>query len=256
MTRVRKTGRIAFLGAGPGDPGLLTRRALDFLAGAEHVVHDSDVDPALLALLPDGAERSPAEGTPGDVAKVLLSAARSGCAVVRISAGDPFASEDVVKEIQAVARTAVPFELVPGIPVDSGVPAYAGVPYSWQRTVADLRAGRVDDADWRALAAAPQPLVFTLPYADTGKVRAGLAGAGIAETMPVCVTVAGTTEDQRSASGTLAEVEQFADELDAADDTIVVLSIGRQVAARDKLSWWESRPLYGWRVLVPRTKQQ
>src|SRR6185369_12371141 len=144
MTRTRKSvGRISFVGAGPGDPGLLTRRAYDALLAADHVVYDRDVPEPLLAWIraeaeaaqqaeastglphvpmdarqalaseasPDPAEAmqfSPAEGVPGDVAKVLLSAARSGLRAVHLVAGDPFEHDSVVKEVQAVARTAVP----------------------------------------------------------------------------------------------------------------------------------------------------
>src|SRR5436853_1870178 len=119
MTRTRKsTGRVSFVGAGPGDAGLLTRRAFDAVTAADQVVYDRDVpDPLLEAVraqgLPD-AQFTPAEGGPGDVAKVLLSAARSGLRAVHLVAGDPFAVDSVVKEVQAVARTAVPFEVVPG----------------------------------------------------------------------------------------------------------------------------------------------
>ncbi len=133
MTRTRKTvGRISFVGAGPGDPGLLTRRAHDALRVADHVVYDRDMPEALLDWIrseatgaddegtpapepAEGAQFSPAEGVPGDVAKVLLSAARSGLRAVHLVAGDPFEHDSVVKEVQAVARTAVPFEVVPGV---------------------------------------------------------------------------------------------------------------------------------------------
>src|SRR5439155_24021559 len=110
MTRTRKSvGRIAFVGAGPGDPGLLTRRAYDALVTADHVVYDRTVPEPLLAAVRAAAgpetELSPAEGGPGDVAKVLLSAARSGLRAVRLVTGDPLGYESVVKEAQAVART-------------------------------------------------------------------------------------------------------------------------------------------------------
>src|SRR6187397_1404424 len=123
MTRTRKTvGRISFVGAGPGDPGLLTTRALEALRSADHVVHDPSLPAALLAWVKedvlgtdpdrvDAPQFSPAEGVPGDVAKVLLSAARSGLRAVHLVTGDPFEHDSVVKEVQAIARTAVPFEV-------------------------------------------------------------------------------------------------------------------------------------------------
>ncbi|MFD0822515.1 SAM-dependent methyltransferase, partial [Micromonospora zhanjiangensis] len=133
MTRTRKpAGHIAFVGAGPGDPGLLTRRAHDALVDADQVVFDRGVPEGLLdairAEARSDAQFSPAEGAPGDVAKVLLSAARSGLAAVHLVAGDPFGHDTVVKEVQAVARTAVPFEVIPGVGQAEGVASYAGVP--------------------------------------------------------------------------------------------------------------------------------
>src|SRR2546430_32472 len=109
MTRTRKaTGHISFVGAGPGDPGLLTQRALEALASADHVVFDRGIPEPLLGTVRAGAHEeaqfSPAEGASGDVAKVLLSAARSGLHAVHLVAGDPFGHESVVREVQAVSR--------------------------------------------------------------------------------------------------------------------------------------------------------
>ena len=155
--RTRKSaGRIAFVGAGPGDPGLLTRRAPDALVEADQVVYDRGVPDALLTALKAQAKAdaqfSPAEGAPGDVAKVLLSAAKSGLSAVHLVAGDPFGHDSVVKEVQAVARTAVHFEVVPGLGQAVGVATYAGVPLPGVRTVADVE--DVAALDFDALAAA------------------------------------------------------------------------------------------------------
>src|SRR5690242_17024426 len=155
MTRTRKaTGHISFVGAGPGDPGLLTQRALEALASADHVVFDRGIPEPLLATVRAGAHEeaqfSPAEGASGDVAKVLLSAARSGLHAVHLVAGDPFGHESVVREVQAVARTAVPFEVVPGIGQAAGVATYAGVPLTGVRTSADI--DDVNSVDFEALA--------------------------------------------------------------------------------------------------------
>src|SRR5206468_9218714 len=132
----------------PGDPGLLTRRAHDALVAADHVLFDRSVPEPLLAVVRTGAgpeaEFSPAEGAPGDVAKVLLSAARSGLRAVRLVAGDPLGHEAVGKEVQAVARTAVPFEVVPGVSQAARVAPYAGIPLGGVRTLVD-----VDDATTR-----------------------------------------------------------------------------------------------------------
>src|SRR2546430_13150044 len=257
MTRTRKaTGHISFVGAGPGDPGLLTQRALEALASADHVVFDRGIPEPLLGTVRAGAheeaESSPAEGASGDVAKVLLSAARSGLHAVHLVAGDPFGHESVVREVQAVARTAVPFEVVPGIGQAGGVAACAGVPLAGVRTVADVEdVGEVDYAGL-ALAAGRGAVALSVEAGDLAAVRDGLLAAGVEPGTPVSVTGDGTGDTQYTATSTV-------DSLVAASLGFagrVVLAVGAAVANRDKLSWWENRPLYGWKVLVPRTKEQ
>src|SRR3954451_9105328 len=157
MTRNRKSaGRVVFVGAGPGDPGLLTRRAYDALANADHVVYDRHVPEALLSAIRADAdpetEFSPAEGAPGDVAKILLSAAKAGRHAVHLVGGDPFSHDPVVKEVQAVARTNVPFEVVPGGGKPAGFSPYAGVPLPGVRPVADV--DDVHSLDFEPVAAA------------------------------------------------------------------------------------------------------
>src|SRR3989440_1212016 len=254
MTRTRKpTGHVSFVGAGPGDPGLLTRRALDALGSADQVVYDPGIPDALLdaarALASGEAQFSPAEGASGDVAKVLLSAARSGLHAVHLVAGDPFGHDTVVREVQAVARTAVPFEVVPGIGQAAGVATYAGVPLTGVRTVAD--ADDLSTVDFPALVAAGSTAV-SVPAGDLAGVRDGLLAAGIEPSTPVAVTGDGTGETQYTSSSTVDSMVSAA--LGFAGRGVV--SVGAAVASRDKLSWWENRPLYGWKVLVPRTKEQ
>lgn len=257
MTRTRKSaGRITFVGGGPGDPGLLSRRAVAALAGADQIIHDRGTPEPLLAAVraeakPD-AEFSPAEGAPGDVAKLLLSAARSGQNAVHLVAGDPFGREAVVKEVQAVARTAVRFEVVPGVDQAAGVASYAGVPLTGERTTVD--ADDVSKLDFDALAAAVGRGSFALAVdaGDLALVRDGLLAASVDGEAPVAVTGDGTGETQYT---TLSTVDNFVAAALGFSGR-VVLTVGAAVAQREKLSWWESRPLYGWKVLVPRTKEQ
>ncbi|HEX6967929.1 MAG TPA: uroporphyrinogen-III synthase [Micromonosporaceae bacterium] len=257
MSRTRKpAGRIAFVGAGPGDPGLLTRRAYDALVGADQVVYDRAIPASLIeAVRPNvdsDVQFSPAEGAAGDVAKVLLSAARSGLSAVRLVSGDPFGHEQVVAEVEAVARTGVPFEVVPGIGHAEGVATYAGVPMPGIRTSVE-----VDDVamlDFEALAAATArgPLALAVDAGDLAAVRDGLLAAGIDGTLPVAVTGDGTGETQYTTTSTVDNFVAAA----LGFTGRVVLTLGARVAEREKLSWWENRPLYGWKVLVPRTKEQ
>jgi uroporphyrinogen III methyltransferase/synthase len=257
MTRTRKhAGRISFVGAGPGDPGLLTRRAHEAVVGADHVVFDRALPESLLAEIRTEAradtEFSPAEGAAGDVAKVLLSAARSGLRAVHLVTGDPFSHESVVKEVQAVARTAVPFEVVPGVGQAAGVATYAGVPLTGVRTVADIEDVSTVDFDAVAAAVARGSAALAVDAGDLSTIRDGLLAAGVGGSTPVAITGDGTGETQYTTTSTVDSFVAAA----LGFSGRVVLSLGPGVAHRDKLGWWENRPLYGWRVLVPRTKEQ
>ncbi|HEY2765250.1 MAG TPA: bifunctional uroporphyrinogen-III C-methyltransferase/uroporphyrinogen-III synthase [Pseudonocardiaceae bacterium] len=249
MSRARKTtGRIAFVGAGPGDPGMLTVRAQQLLASAALLVTDPDVPADVLAVAADGAEIRPAVGEPAEVAKDLVAEGRNGRTVVRLVAGDPLTADAVVAEALAVARTTVPFEVVPGVPSGTAVPAYAGVPLGSGHTEADVRAG----VDWAALAAASGTLVLHATASHLAEAASSLVEHGLAPQTPVAVTVEGTESSQRTVDTTLAGLSSDAGELTGP----LVLTVGTAAGQRSKLSWWESRALYGWKVLVPRTKEQ
>jgi uroporphyrinogen III methyltransferase/synthase len=249
MNRAPSTpGRIAFVGSGPGDPGLLTVRARDAIAGAPLVVTDPDVAEGVLALVADGADIRPAVGEPADVAAGLIAEAAAGRQVVRLVGGDPLTADAVVAETLAVAAAGVPFDVVPGVGTGTAVPAYAGVPLGSAHVEADVRAG----LDWAALAAVPGPLVLHATAAHLLDVVTGLTEHGVAPTTPVAVTSRGTLTAQKTVQTTLAALASEGADLDGS----LVVTIGDAVAQRDRLSWWESRALYGWRVLVPRTKDQ
>jgi uroporphyrinogen III methyltransferase/synthase len=249
MTRVRKiVGRITFVGSGPGDPGLLTTSAAEVIRAAEIVVAGASVPAAITALA--GGEVRPTEGAPADTAKVLLAEARNGHSVVRLVSGDPFTDEDVVKEALAVGKTVVPFDVVPGIALGAGTAAYAGLPLGALRTEADLR--DVENADYEALATAPGTLVLTVEAADVQYVGEQLVTYGLKPDTPVAISCGGTTTGQQTVVGQLGELELTAVGMTGT----VVVTVGKAAAQREKLAWWESRPLYGWKVLVPRTKEQ
>ena len=138
MTRARKpVGRIAFVGAGPGDPGLLTMRAAQALEGASLVVTDPDVPVDVTALAVD-AEVKPAVGEPAEVAKTLVAAARTGQSVVRLVAGDVLTADPVVKELQSVARCAVLFDVIPGLSA-TAVASYSGIAVAYATTLRNSR---------------------------------------------------------------------------------------------------------------------
>ena len=249
MTRVRKVlGRVTFVGAGPGDPGLLAVHAVEALHRAEIVFAGAGVPAAITALT--AAEVRPVDAVPAETAKLLLAEARNGRAVVRLVAGDPFADDAVVKETLAVAKTVVPFEVVPGVPVTMGTAAYAGVPVGSLHTAADVR--DVSTVDFEALAHAPGTIVLAIDAADVQVLGEQLVANGLKPDTTVTVSCDGTGTGQQTVTGTLGELELAAVGMNGR----VVVAVGKAATQRDKLAWWESRPLYGWKVLVPRTKEQ
>ncbi|EID16383.1 bifunctional uroporphyrinogen-III C-methyltransferase/uroporphyrinogen-III synthase [Mycobacterium xenopi] len=288
--RKPKPGRIMFVGSGPGDPGLLTTRAASVLANAALVFTDPDVPEPVQALIgtelppvsgpaPAGAAEvteiadaartetatavvsvgpdiRPALGEPAEVAKTLIAEARSGTDVVRLVAGDPLSVDAVITEVNAVARAHLQFEIVPGLAATAAVPTYAGLPLGSAHTIADVRG----EVDWAALAAAPGPLILQATPSHLADAARTLIDYGLAESTPCVVTAAGTTCIQRSVETTLHALTDGV-ALGANDPAgpltgPLVVTIGKTVANRAKLNWWESRPLYGWTVLVPRTKDQ
>jgi uroporphyrinogen III methyltransferase/synthase len=252
MSRVCKTtGRSAFVGAGPGDAGMLTVRAQHFLSCAELLVTDPDVPADVLALAAPSAEVRPAVGEPSEVAKDLVAEAKGGRVVVRLVSGDPLTADAVVAEALAVARTSVPFEVVPGVPTGTAVPAFAGVPLGSGHTEADVRAG-VDWASLAAVSGVSGPLVLHATASHLAEAAAELVEHGLAPNTPVAITAAGTMPTQHTVETTLASLSADTGALAGP----LVVTVGAAVGQRAKLSWWESRALYGWKVLVPRTKEQ
>lgn len=224
---------------------------------------DADSDKAADATVPGGPDIRPALGEPAEVAKTLTAEARSGTDVVRLVAGDPLSVDAVITEINAVARTNVAFEIVPGLTATSAVPTYAGLPLGSSHTVADVRDPQVD---WAALAAAPGPLILQATTSHLPDAARTLIEYGLADSTPCVVTTSGTTCAQRSIESTLGGLTEPA-ALAGIDPVILpngqetsagtlVVTIGKTVNNRSKLNWWESRALYGWTVLVPRTKDQ
>ena len=252
MTRARKNvGRVTFVGAGPGDPGLLTVHAVEVVRAADVVFADAEVGAAVAELT--GAEVRAVEAVPAETAKLLLAEARNGLSVARLVAGDPFADEAAVKEALAVAKTVVPFDVVPGVPAGFGAATYAGVPYGPLRTAVDVAdASTLDARDFEAFAAAPGTLVLTVPAADVRLIGDQLVANGLKPETPVTVSCAATTTRQQTIGSTVGDLELAAVGMTGT----LVITIGKAAAQREKLAWWESRSLYGWKVLVPRTKEQ
>ncbi|NUS72211.1 MAG: bifunctional uroporphyrinogen-III C-methyltransferase/uroporphyrinogen-III synthase [Corynebacteriales bacterium] len=254
MSRRKPVGRISFVGVGPGDPGLLTRRALAAIAEAEQLFYDSSVPEQLLTAIretaPEDATFTVVDADPAEAAKNVLAGARAGTNVARLVHGDVMTNSHVAKEVQAVTKTVVPFEVLPGVNHADGVATYAGTPLGGLRTIVDVHDAAT--VDFAALPEIPGSLVITVDANDLTTVRNGLIEAGFDPANQVSITGEGTTEIQSTSVTTLESVADAAIGLFGR----LVLTFGAGVAQRGKYAWWESRALYGWKVLVPRTKEQ
>jgi uroporphyrinogen III methyltransferase / synthase len=250
-----KPGTVTFVGGGPGDPGLLTLRAIEALAAADVVVLSRPHLDAVLAHCRADVEIIDTLCTDGAASKSVIAASKSGKTVVRVFAGDPTVLCAFAEEADACSKAKLGFELVPGISAAVSVPAYAGIPVTDKK----IRAVHVVDVspegpepDWTAATGAHQTLVLLNCAGAVGKAAAALVEHGRRGDTPIAVTVSGTTTSQRTVVSTLDTVERDT----AALEGPAVAVVGEVVKLRAKLSWWESKPLFGWKVLVPRTKEQ
>ncbi|MGW2088372.1 uroporphyrinogen-III synthase [Streptomyces sp. NPDC001880] len=268
-------GHVTFLGAGPGDPGLLTLRAVEALASADVLVAEPDVlgvvrcharasvsTPELTVV----DAQSAAAGVPvlRDAVNLVMEAVRGGRRVVRAVAGDPGLDGSAGAEMLACAAAGIPFEVVPGVAHVVGVPAYAGVPLRDEQG-ADVRfvdARTASDRCWTEVGASDATAVISTTLDAVGAAAGELVSAGRKPDTPLTVTVAGTTTRQRTWTatlGTIAQVLKQAKVLPSPEGhrpVIAVVGEHSSAAQRDQLAWFESKPLFGWKVLVPRTKEQ
>lgn len=305
MTQALSTprrGTIVFVGAGPGNPDLLTVRAREVLADNAIAVTDADVSAGIREVVAEnlpvpkaiidaaeeeyerlcaeaknaGARRKPARPTAPTAADIreisvqepqdtqdtvaLLTEALDDSAaalaqgegtgnVVRLVSGNPLTSDGVKAEIAAVAAAGLEFQVVPGMSLPSTVPSFAGIALGSTYTEANVGDGTTD---WAQLAAAPQPLVLQATADDLPVIATELLAQGFDAQTPASVTVNGTTRLQRTYDTTLGLLPKLNAELPGQ----LVVTFGTGVDERTKYSWWENRPLFGWRVLVPRAKDQ
>jgi uroporphyrinogen III methyltransferase/synthase len=272
------TALLAFVGAGPGDPELLTLRAVTLLAGADVIAAEAGLlerlaphlNPA--ATLVPVAENERGElGELGDAAvsltpasrmKNLLSEVAAGRRVVRLTSGDPGLSGVVAAEAALCAKAGVVYEIVPGVAVSTAVPLYAGIPLGRSSGQGGVRIRSLADVADSAGKPGAGPLgthetlVMVGPAHLLEAAAAALAATGLAKaTTPVAVTADGSMTTQRTVVSTLARIAVEASALIAAGGEVVVV-VGAAVADRAALSWYETKPLFGWKVLVPRTKEQ
>ncbi|GAB2819990.1 bifunctional uroporphyrinogen-III C-methyltransferase/uroporphyrinogen-III synthase [Actinocorallia aurea] len=242
---------VTFVGSGPGDPGLLTLRAAEVLGKADTVVVNLSSCPKdVLALCAPGAEIVDADDR--DAAKLVLAAARTG-SVARLVSGDSGLGGRTAREAEVCAAEGVEFEIVPGVSAVTAVPQYAGIPLRDDRTrevrVIDAAGGGVD---WDAVAAGDATLVVLGADGMISEVAKGIISAGRADSTPVAYTSLGSTTEQETVVTTLNRLYAETKGMDSP----AMIIVGDVVRWREKLSWFETKALFGWRVLVPRTKEQ
>jgi uroporphyrin-III C-methyltransferase len=236
-------GVVYLVGAGPGDPRLLTLRGAEVLQRADVVVHDRLAPAALLDLAPRGAERVDAGKARGHAAisqeginRLLIDRAKRGLAVVRLKGGDPFVFGRGGEEALALAAAAVPFEVVPGVSAAVAAPAYAGIPLTHRGLAASVAVVSASlaggPADLARVATAVDTLVVLMVAERLGEVCAGLIAAGRPADEPAAVVAQATTTGQRSLAGTLAVLAE------AEVDPPATLVTGQVAALAGTLAWF------------------
>ena len=262
-------GTVYLVGGGPGDPGLVGLRAAALLATATVVAHDRLSPREALQLCRGDAEVVDVGKQPDrhplsqeQINELLVARAKAGEAVVRFKGGDPFVLARGSEEGQACAAAGVPFEVVPGITSGIAAPAYAGIPVT-HRGVAPAFAvvtGHEDptkpdtQVDYAALGRFPGTLLLYMGVGRLAEIAAALIEAGRPAATPVALVQEGTTPRQRTITGTLADIAERRDGSGLSNPAMIV--VGDVVALRDELQWFDTRPLHGVSVLVPRTRAQ
>jgi uroporphyrinogen III methyltransferase/synthase len=261
VKQTKPLGHVTFVGVGPGDPALLTIAGRDVLANADAVVVEGPEHDAFLTYCRPGVEVVDGSGAEGSRAlrvaaraRLVVKTAKSAANVVRLLTGDPFTFSSGAEEAVACKKAGIAFNVVPGVSELSAVPTYAGIPLTMKGdrevTVVDLAENKLDLTRLQP----KQTLVLLNATEVLKETVAAMIEAGFDASTPVAATVSGTTTSQTSVVGTL---ETIVTDLRAAKVTgEAVIVVGSVVEQRETLSWFETKPLFGWRILVPRTKDQ
>jgi uroporphyrinogen III methyltransferase / synthase len=262
-------GIVYLVGAGPGDPALMTLRSLELIVAADVIVHDRLIPrDALAAARPDaeliyvgkepGASSVPQDG----IEDLLIERAREGKLVVRLKGGDPFVFGRGGEEAEALAEAGIPFEVVPGITAGVAAPAYAGIPVTHRDDASavafvtgheDPEKGE-DALDYDALARFPGTLVFYMGVKALPRIAERLIAAGRNADEPAAVVARATLPDQRTVLSTLEGIADAAGEAGIKPPAVTV--VGPVAARRERIAWLEGRPLHGMRVVVTRARAQ
>jgi len=264
-----RPGVVYLVGAGPGDPGLITLRALELIAAADIVFHDRLIPAAALQSARDDAELVYVGKEPGrptipqdEIEERMIAAARRGQSVVRLKGGDPFVFGRGGEEAEALREAGVEFEVVPGVTAGVAGPAYAGIPVTHrdESSAVAFVTGHEDPEkeesalDWAALAGFPGTLVVYMGVSRLADHAAALIDAGRDADEPAAAIERGTMDGQRALTATLGTIAEAVSRDGLAPPVVVV--IGAVAAKRESLAWLERRPLHGKRVVVTRARSQ
>ena len=262
-------GTVYLVGAGPGDPGLVTRRALELVREADAIVYDRLIPQGLIAeARPDaqlryaGKEPGQASMDQGAINTLLIELARAGHSVVRLKGGDPFVFGRGGEEAQALATAGVPFEVVPAVTAGVAAPAYAGIPVTHRDEASAVAfiTGHEDPEkaesaiDWAALARFPGTLVFYMGVKQLPEITRRLVEGGRAADEPAAVIERGTLPGQRSVVATLATLAERVAAEGVKPPAITL--VGRVAQLADEIAWIEQLPLHGRTVAVTRARAQ
>ncbi|HUB03551.1 MAG TPA: uroporphyrinogen-III C-methyltransferase [Solirubrobacteraceae bacterium] len=260
---------VYLVGAGPGDPGLMTARALELIAAADVIVYDRLIPASALegaredaTLVYAGKEGGGPSMPQSSISELLVSHGRASGVVVRLKGGDPFVFGRGGEEAEALVAAGVAFEVVPGVTAGVAGPAYAGIPVTHRDAASAVAfvTGHEDPSkpssvlDWGALAAFPGTLVFYMGVRQLPLIASRLVEAGRDASEPAAVIERGTLPEQRVVVGTLATIASVAADAGVRAPALVI--VGAVAELRGTLAWFESRPLAGLTVAVTRARAQ
>jgi uroporphyrinogen III methyltransferase/synthase len=264
-----KAGKVYLVGAGPGDPGLITQKGLSCLAQADVIVYDRLLDERLLDTAPPEAERIYVGKTPSEhikeqieINQLLVKKAKEGKTVVRLKGGDPFVLGRGGEEAEALYDERIPFEVVPGVSSAIAAPAYAGIPVTHRRIASSFAVitghedpSKVDSSlDWGKLATGADTLVFLMGMQNLPEIADKLLEHGRPPDTPVAVIKEGTKPEQETVVSSLKDISNKVKEYGLGPPAVIV--IGEVVSLRENLRWFDNRPLFGKRILVTRARHQ
>ena len=264
-----RTGKVYLVGAGPGDPGLISQKGLECIRQAEVVIYDYLLDKRLLDAVSPQAERIYVGKSRGqqtreqnEINQLLVGKAKDGKNIVRLKGGDPFVLGRGGEEADDLRKYHIPFEIVPGVTSAVAVPAYAGIPVTYRGVASSFAVitGQEDPKKinpgiaWEKLATGVDTLVFLMGMQNLPKIVAALIKHGRLSDTPVAVIKNGTRPEQTTIVGNLKDI--VAKVSGQYFSPPVVIVVGEVVRFREKLRWFDNRPLFGKRILVTRARRQ